>query len=225
MSLTWNRGARGRGRPKGSLYSKSDIRLLEYLALISGKYEVDSDKFFGKIVEAWNQKKSVCDNLVIDCRRNFDSHAVFIITRSEKVVTQFRMPEHLLREKNPMRAFESSALIHKRRSKERDLNPTPIRDLKAGMRGVHVIASVLKLLETREVLTRFGSYARVTNAIINDETGNIKLTLWNKQIDMVSLGDRIAIDNAKVVWFRGEPQLTIGRRGELRVIESEGDLS
>jgi hypothetical protein len=34
----------------------------------------------------------------------------------------------------------------------------------------------------------------------------------------VSMGDRIAIDNAKVVWFKGEPQLRIGRQGELKVL-------
>ncbi|RLI51735.1 hypothetical protein DRO61_01610, partial [Candidatus Bathyarchaeota archaeon] len=75
--------------------------------------------------------------------------------------------------------------------------------------------------ETREVLTRFGSYARLSNATIEDSTGRIKLALWNKQIDIVSIGDRITIDNAKVVWFRGEPQLRIGRRGELKVIPNE----
>jgi len=43
--------------------------------------------------------------------------------------------------------------------------------------------------------------------------------LWNQQIDTVSVGDTIQIENARVVTFRGERQLRIGRGGQLSVIE------
>lgn len=220
-----NEGRTGRGRPKGNIHSQSDIKLLDYLALISVRYEVDSYRFFDKIVEAWNRQKSVCGNLLIECRGKFHNRDVFLITKGEKVVTQFHMPEYLLKEGNLSREFEPDIRLLSRPRKEDEPYPRLIKDLKAGMKKVQVRARVLTLSETREILTRFGSYARLTNAVIGDETGNIKFPLWNKQIDMVSLGDRIAIDNARVVRFRGELQLRMSRQGNIRTIETNEDLN
>ncbi len=68
------------------------------------------------------------------------------------------------------------------------------------------------------VYTRFGTEAHISNALIADETGTIRMSLWNQQINMVSRGDSIEIENSKVVSFRGERQLRIGRNGTLSVI-------
>lgn len=220
----WGKDKRGQGRPVRSFYSQSDLKLLRYLALISVKYDIGSDLFFEALVEAWHQQNSRCNNLKIMSRKDLDGQPVFILTKGDKVITQFRMSEYLLQEKNPIRAFEASVHLPSKYNRENDERIIPIKDLKAGMKRVHVRATVLELPETREVLTRFGSYARLSNATIDDRTGRIKLALWNKQIDIVSIGDLITIDNAKVVRFRGEPQLRIGRRGELKVISKE-DLS
>ncbi len=218
----WRKNKRGRGRPVDTFYSQPDIKLLRYLALISVKYDLGSDLLFETIVEAWHQQSSSCNNLKIGSRKDLDGQPVFIITKRDKVITQFRMSEYLLKEKNPIRDFEASVRRPSTQySSENGPKIIPIRDLKAGMKKVHVLATVLELPETREVLTRFGSYARLSNATIADSTGSIKLALWNKQIDIASIGDRITIDNAKVVWFRGAPQLRIGRRGELKVIPNE----
>jgi len=46
------------------------------------------------------------------------------------------------------------------------------------------------------------------------------MSLWNKQIKLVSKGDLIKIGNSKVVSFRGERQLRIGRSGSLSVIQA-----
>jgi ssDNA-binding replication factor A large subunit len=80
-------------------------------------------------------------------------------------------------------------------------------------------ARILEIPRPRSVITRFGGFAMVTNASIADETGSIQLPLWNKQIDTVSVGDTIRVENARVVTFRGERQLRVGRGGQLSVIE------
>jgi replication factor A1 len=49
--------------------------------------------------------------------------------------------------------------------------------------------------------------------LIADETGTIKLCLWNEQIDSISIGDTVQIENASTSAFRGERQLRIGRKG------------
>jgi replication factor A1 len=62
----------------------------------------------------------------------------------------------------------------------------------------------------------------VANALIADDTGTIKLCLWNEQIDSVALGDTIQIENARTSMFRGERQLSIGKKGTLSSIEDTG---
>lgn len=86
------------------------------------------------------------------------------------------------------------------------------------MKKVNLKAKVLEIAKPTLVFTRFGNYANVTNALIADETGTIKLCLWNEQIDAVSIGDTVQIENASTSTFRGEKQLRIGKKGLLRSI-------
>jgi replication factor A1 len=51
--------------------------------------------------------------------------------------------------------------------------------------------------------------------LIGDETGTIKLCLWNGQIDGVSVGNTVQIENAQASMFRGERQLSLGKKGTL----------
>jgi replication factor A1 len=52
---------------------------------------------------------------------------------------------------------------------------------------------------------------------MSDETGTIKLTLWNDQIEMVNVNDIIRIENGYITSFRGEIQLNVGKFGTLTV--------
>ena len=98
---------------------------------------------------------------------------------------------------------------------------TKIRDLQDGMKRIDVVeAKVIEKTPAREVLSRYkDAVYRVANAIIEDETGNIKLTLWNDQIEQVKENDNIKIENGYVTSFRGEIQLNIGRYGKLSIIQ------
>ena len=60
-----------------------------------------------------------------------------------------------------------------------------IGDLKPGMRGVSIEGTIDSLTEPRTVNLRAGGTAQVADAIISDETGTIKLSLWDDQINMV----------------------------------------
>jgi len=71
------------------------------------------------------------------------------------------------------------------------------------MKHVNIRARVLEVSQPRLVTTRFGFYASVANALISDETGTIQLPLWNKQINEISVGDLIQVENANVIVFRG----------------------
>ena len=93
-----------------------------------------------------------------------------------------------------------------------------IRDLKSGMRRVDLTANVVEKSSTREVRSRYKDETyRVADAIINDGTGTIKLTLWNEQIDQVNVNDTVKIENGYVTSFKGEIQLNVGKYGKLTV--------
>jgi replication factor A1 len=92
-----------------------------------------------------------------------------------------------------------------------------ISELKPGMKRVDVTANVLSLSETREVTTRAGEQSRVATADVSDDSGTVKLTLWNEQIDQVKVNSSVKIENGYVTSFRGETQLNVGRYGKLTV--------
>jgi len=87
------------------------------------------------------------------------------------------------------------------------------------MRRVDVEAQVIQKSDPREVLSRYSNETyRVADVIIKDETGTIKLTLWNEQIDKVNIDDKVKIENGYIRSFRGEIQLNVGRYGKLNVM-------
>jgi len=209
-----------RGRPPGRHHSYVDIRLLEYLAKISIKHGVDPDKFFNGFHDASQHQESTCGKLSIACRMRTRDYAIFLITRGQKVVAQFPMPERVLKETNPIKEFTRGLSFMRDSDQEIESNHYQIKDLRVGMRRVNVKARVLEASQPRIVATRFGFYANVTNVLITDETGTIQLPLWNKQIDEISVGDVIQVENANVIVFRGARQLRVSRSGKLSVIKN-----
>lgn len=94
-----------------------------------------------------------------------------------------------------------------------------IKDLRNGMKRVDVEAKVVEKTATREVMSRYKNETyRVATAVLSDGTGQIKLTLWNDQIEQVNVNDTVKIENGYVTSFRGEIQLNVGRYGKLTVM-------
>jgi hypothetical protein len=211
--------SRGRGRPRGKYRSSADSRLLEYLVLISMKYGIDSEKFFDSFVEAWKHQQSKCESLSIECREKTRDNAVFLITNGLRVVAQFSIPKRILEETSPLKELPSTRALRRRIAKRIKVKHPRIGDLKSGMKRIDLRARILEIPRPRNVITKFGNFATVTNASIADETGSIQLPLWNRQIGTFSVGDTIRVENARVVTFRGERQLRVGRGGQLSVIE------
>jgi replication factor A1 len=93
-----------------------------------------------------------------------------------------------------------------------------IKELSDGMKRVSVEAQVVEKGDVREVKSKFKDETyRIVDAVLADESGSVKLTLWNEQIDMVNVGDKIKIDNGYVTSFKGEIQLNVGKFGKLTV--------
>jgi ssDNA-binding replication factor A large subunit len=93
-----------------------------------------------------------------------------------------------------------------------------IKDLRDGMRTVEAEGEIIEVGTPREVSLRTGGQARVADATLKDETGTIKLSLWDNQIDQVSKGAKVKVTNGYINNFRGERQLNVGRYGKLEVL-------
>jgi replication factor A1 len=93
-----------------------------------------------------------------------------------------------------------------------------IAELRNGMKRVSVEATVLEKGTPRQVMSKFGTETyTVADAMVGDESGKIKLTLWNEQIALVKENDRIRIENGYVTAFKGEVQLNVGKFGKMTV--------
>lgn len=96
---------------------------------------------------------------------------------------------------------------------------TRIMDLRVGMRNVSIKGRVLETGETKVVETKRGP-ATLSEAVVGDESGRVKVTLWGDHAGTLSEGDVVRIDGGWTTSFRGKVQFNAGR--ETR-IEKLGD--
>ena len=193
----------------------------EYLAFLSMKYEVDADKFFDALITAGENRKATCGNLSIECRDKQKNRVVLLITRGSKVVAQFPISrEFLLDHNNPIKDAKRIRVTSRYPIKnDQSGEQLQIKDLRIGMKRVNLKAEVLEITKPTLVVTRFGNYASVANALVSDDTGKIKMCLWNEQINSVSIGATVQIENARISAYRGERQLRVGKNGTVHIAQ------
>lgn len=193
----------------------------EYIALLSVKHSIYPAEVFQAMIAARNNQKAVCGNLTVECRGKVKGETIFLIKKGSSVVAQFRVDEmFLLRKDNPFESWMSTDKIRKKIAKQNTgLIFNAVQDLRAGMKRINVKAKVLEVPEPTRVQTQFGNSVMVVNALVGDETGKIKLCLWEQQISSITAGENIEIRNAHVCVFRGEIQLRLGKKGVLSVLE------
>lgn len=91
-----------------------------------------------------------------------------------------------------------------------------ISELKAGMRNVSITGKIDSVGEPRTVNLKAGGTNTVADAIISDESGSIKLSLWGEEINNVQPDDRVSVENGYINTFRGENSLNVGKFGKLK---------
>ncbi|MGA2680528.1 MAG: hypothetical protein ABSF44_01860 [Candidatus Bathyarchaeia archaeon] len=198
--------------------------IMEYLAFLSVKEGVYLPELHHAMVEAQEKGKATLQNLTIEYRGKIKGEAIFLITKNIKVIVQFRLAEEILLRKDI--CFESWMDTDKIRRQMNKQNTQPklsmmVQNLRHGMKKVNLEAKVLETQKPSIVQTRYGNSARVTNALIADETGKIKLCLWNEQADNLAVGDTVQIKNASVSTFKGERQVRLGKTATLNVLQNQ----
>jgi len=82
-----------------------------------------------------------------------------------------------------------------------DKRELKIKDLVNGMRNISIKGRIIQVSDTREFERKDGKKGRVCNLIITDGTGEVRIPLWDKQVNMLdegklNEGDVIQIKNA-----------------------------
>ena len=91
-----------------------------------------------------------------------------------------------------------------------------ISELKIGQ-NVDLEADVISVDEPK-TFVKFGRTIKLATATLKDDSGEIKLTLWNDDADRIKSGDKIKLTDAFVKDFQGEKQLTTGKLGKIEVL-------
>ena len=91
-----------------------------------------------------------------------------------------------------------------------------VEDLKPGMNNVTVVVRIIAIGEMKEFIGRDGRPRRIITLVVSDETGDIELVLWNRELGDLTEGDTVEVRNAFVNEFRGKTQLNVGRYGEIK---------
>lgn len=102
---------------------------------------------------------------------------------------------------------------------------TKISDIKDGMGSINVVGKLLDISDVRTFNKKDGSKGRVGNITIGDDTGKIRITLWDDKTDkMTELlpGDAIEIINgyARANNFNQQVEIQIGNHGLIKKTET-----
>lgn len=98
-------------------------------------------------------------------------------------------------------------------------NKVKVKDIKAGMRGVEIAGKVMRKYEIREFSTG-ERQGKVASFVLGDETGMVRVTMWNDQADNLNKlneNDIVQIKSAYVRENRGVNELHLNTNSELLV--------
>ena len=198
---------------------------LNSILVIARKYKLDLRELVEGFIDGWRNGVYHSKGLNILCRQVNRDTATFLITYEEKVVGQFPIELYFLRNPNLLRnELQDIRTISNIQRKVKKKKVRTISELRYGLRGIDLIAKVVEIPPAIRVLTRFGTTACVSNVKIADESGSIRLSLWNNQIDKVHVGDEIELKACHVANYRGELQLRLGRKGRIFVTNDEKEV-
>lgn len=206
--------------PSGERESRSELIDRWYLIVVAEKYRLDKRRFIKCFPHAWKHGKSSYNGVLVECRQKTENDALFLVTRDKTIIAQVSLTEivlkslsHLDLDSYPWNESTLSSFNFK------PMN-VHIEDINRDVKRANLRAKVVEKSETKGVYSNYdGSPKKLSIATISDNTGSIKMQLWNDQIEKVSIGDSVQIENGRVKMFKGQFQVNIGRNSKLNVIK------
>ncbi len=96
--------------------------------------------------------------------------------------------------------------------------PRKVSDLREGEDNIDIKVRVISAEPPKTIHTQRGDRT-ISEAIVGDDTGRIKLTAWGNQAGKLQEGDAVELKGAWTTAFRGQVQLNIGSRGSIQKID------
>ena len=87
--------------------------------------------------------------------------------------------------------------------------------------GINVVGKVERKGVPKLVDTKYGASKKVCGAFLKDETGEVRLTLWDSDVERIQNGYTISIQNGYARAFRGEKYLSSGFYGSIHIISNK----
>lgn len=81
------------------------------------------------------------------------------------------------------------------------------------------VEGIIKSVEEPKVFNKYGKDLTLVNAMLEDDSGSIKLALWNDDAMKVQEGSKIKISNGWCSEYKGEKNLSPGKFGKLEILE------
>ncbi|MFA5855915.1 MAG: OB-fold nucleic acid binding domain-containing protein [Candidatus Pacearchaeota archaeon] len=86
------------------------------------------------------------------------------------------------------------------------------------MQGNVEVSGIIKEVGEPRTFSKFGKNLTIVNCMLEDDSGSVKLSLWNDDAGRFKEGDVVKITNGYVNEFQGEKQLTSGKFGKIEKI-------
>ncbi len=187
------------------------------IVLIALKHELDPLLLADAILEAYAKGTQHLGALEITHRKENKDRNMFLLTENGKTVSQFPIGMDLLLNPRSLKSFVANTSIPDHFRKKSLGQLRNIEELRFGMKRINVGARIVEIPPKRLVTTEYGSQLFVSNATVADDTGTIRLSLWNDEIEKFHVGDQVHIENCYVSSFGGRQQLRMGRNGAISI--------
>jgi replication factor A1 len=102
-----------------------------------------------------------------------------------------------------------------------------VGEIKPGMRNISLRGRVVGTSEVRTFKRRDGGEGRVASLLLQDDTGSIRLSLWDenaKTLETIKAGDIISVEGAYARESLGSLGLNLGSEGRITVAQEAGAL-
>jgi len=204
------------------LNARSQDKDLAYLLRLAKKHKLTADNLHDSLRAKGLRGKAQCGELTIEMRLCGEGSSTYLFSVGGKLLSQANLQNDSIRKLKRLPENLSTYLDDDGQSASKlDANSvSAISSLRHGLSGVSFRARVSKKSVVRAVTSKDGTPLLVCDVTLSDGTGEIPLAVWNGQIGTVFEGDVVQIQNARVRSYRGQIQLSLGRRtGILTVVE------
>lgn len=94
--------------------------------------------------------------------------------------------------------------------------------LEKGMKGIEIKGIVESVYPVKE-FEKSGKKGKLQSFIISDESGEVRATLWNDQVDEYKLtrGSEVLLSNVLVTEYNEKKQITLGFKGNAKILNKK----